>query len=62
MLVLLDFRKAYDTVNREKLLRSLYSIAGTKFVDNINAIYKTVQYSIKVKGKVLDPIHTNLGL
>ena len=59
----IDFKKAYDTVNRQKLLDSLSKIGvGTKFVDNIKAIYNTVQYAIKVKGKVMDPILSNLGL
>ena len=59
----IDFRKAYDTVNRQKLLDSLYNIGvGSKYAENIKAIYSKVQYSIKVKGKVMDPITSNLGL
>jgi hypothetical protein len=59
----IDFKKAYDTVNRQKLLDTLYSMGiGSKFADNIKAIYNTVQYTIKVKGKVMDPITSNLGL
>ena len=59
----IDFKKAYDTVNRQKLLDSLYKIGvGTKFAENIKAIYNTVQYTIKVKNKVMDPILSNLGL
>ena len=39
----IDFRKAYDTVNRQKLHDSLYSIGiGSKFADNIEAIYNNV--------------------
>ena len=59
----IDFRKAYDTVNRQKLLDILHNIGvGTKFADNIQAIYNTVKYAIKVKNKVMDPITSNLGL
>ena len=59
----IDFRKAYDTVNRQKLMGTLDNIGvGTKFADNIKAIYNTVQYAIKVKGKVMEPITSNLGL
>ena len=59
----IDFKKAYDTVNRQKLLDSLYKIGvGTKFAENIKAIYDKVQYAIKVKGKVMNPILSNLGL
>ena len=35
---------------------------GNKFAENIKAIYNKVQYAIKVKGKVLNPISSNLGL
>ena len=42
----IDFRKAYDTVNRQKLLDSLQSIGvGSKFAENIKAIYEKVQYT-----------------
>ena len=59
----IDFKKAYDTVNREKLLDSLQKIGvGSKFAENIKAIYDKVQYTIKVKGKLMDPILSNLGL
>ena len=59
----IDFRKAYDTVNRQKLLDSLQIIGvGSKFAENIKAIYEKVQYTIKVKGKLMDPILSNLGL
>ena len=59
----IDFRKAYDTVNRDKMLQQLQKIgAGSKFIENIRSIYEKVQYAIKVKGKVMDPILSNLGL
>ena len=59
----IDFRKAYDTVNRKKLMQCLHDIGiGNKFAENIKAIYNKVQYAIKVKGKVLNPISSNLGL
>ena len=59
----IDFRKAYDTVNRDKLMQCLYDIGvGNKFAANIKAIYQSVQYAIKVKGKVMNPITSNLGL
>ena len=40
----IDFKKAYDTVNRETLLENLkvYGINGRMW-ENISAIYKTVQ-------------------
>ena len=59
----IDFKKAYDTVNRETLLENLkvYGINGRMW-ENISAIYKTVQYSIKIGNRAMDPISSNLGL
>ena len=59
----IDFKKAYDMVNRETLLENLkvYGIDGRMW-DNISAIYKTVQYSIKIGDRTMDPISSNLGL
>ena len=50
-------------VNRETLLENLkvYGIDGRMW-DNISAIYKTVQYSIKIGDRTMDPISSNLGL
>ena len=59
----IDFKKAYDTVNRDILLQSLnnYGIGG-KMWASIGAIYSKVQYSIRTKHATLDPILSNLGL
>ena len=59
----IDFKKAYDLVNRDKLLETLrgYDIGG-KLWNNIQAIYKSVQYTIKIKNSAMDPISSNLGL
>ena len=59
----IDFKKAYDTVNRETLLRNLKECGiGGKMWNNIKSIYQTVQYSIKIKDKIMNPISSNLGL
>ena len=59
----IDFKKAYDTVNRETLLQNLkeYGIKDRMW-ENIKSIYKSVNYSIKIKDKVMKPISSNLGL
>ena len=59
----IDFKKAYDTVNRDTLLKNLkdYGIDG-RIWENIKSIYQSVQYSIKIKNKVMKPISSNLGL
>ena len=61
--VFIDFKKAYDTVDRGKLFRRLQEIGiNGPFFKNIRAMYKTVSYKIKLKGGYLDPIESNLGL
>ena len=59
----IDFKKAYDTVNRAKLLNKLQEIgvSGT-FLRNIQALYSKTEYKIKLKNKVLEAISSNLGL
>ena len=59
----IDFRKAYDTVNRELLLKNLeeYDIRG-KLWNNIKSIYNLVKYTIKIGNRAMNPITSNLGL
>ena len=60
----IDFKKAYDTVNRDLLLQRLKAlgISGI-FLRNIEAMYKRTDYYVKVKnGHLLDKINSNLGL
>ena len=59
----IDFKKAYDTVNRNMLLNQLneMGISGL-FLKNIESMYEKTKYSIKYKGGYLDPLDSNLGL
>ena len=59
----IDFRKAYDKINRNLLLLKLQK-RGIKglFYRNLKAIYTDISYLIKVKGGYLDPIPSTLGL
>ena len=59
----IDFRKAYDKINRNLLLLKLQK-RGIKglFYRNIKAIYNDISYLIKVKGGYLDPISSTCGL
>ena len=61
--VFIDFKKAYDTVNRNRLFNKLkkLGINGT-FMQNIEAMYKRTEYCIKLKGGHSPPIVSNLGL
>ena len=61
--VFIDFKKAYDTIDRNKLFRRLQDVGiNGIFLKNIRAMYETVSYRIKLKGGYLDPIKSNLGL
>ena len=59
----IDFKKAYDKINRTLLLLKLQK-RGIKglFYRNLKAIYSDVSYVIKVKGGYLDPIPSSFGL
>ena len=59
----IDFKKAYDTVDREKLFNRLkqLGIRGI-YLNNIIAMYKNTSYKIKLTNGFLDPLECNLGL
>ena len=59
----IDFKKAYDKVNRKSLLETLKKLGiNGIFLRNIESMYKHISYSIKLKNGHLDPISSNLGL
>ena len=59
----IDFKKAYDTVDRPLLFSRLkqLGISGL-FYQNIVAMYNNTKYSIKTSNGCLEPIQSNLGL
>ena len=59
----IDFRKAYDKINRDLLLLKLQRIGVKgKLYENIKSIYANVAYLIKVKGGYLTPMSSTRGL
>ena len=61
--VFIDFKKAYDTVDRGKLFRRLQSLGiNGIFLKNLKTMYESISYKIKLKNGYLDPITSNLGL
>ena len=59
----IDFKKAFDTVNRTKLLEMLRTLGlSHTLLLNIQALYKTTEYKIKLKNQILQSIPSNLGL
>ena len=59
----IDFRKAYDKINRNLLMLKLQrrGIKGL-FYRNLKAMYNDISYLIKVKGGYLNPISSTFGL
>ena len=61
--VFIDFKKAYDTVNRALLFEKLKNLGiNGMFMRNIEAMYEKTEYCIKMKGGHTPPIISNLGL
>ena len=61
--VFVDFKKAYDLVDREKLLKKLQRLGVNGiFFRNIVAMYENTEYSIKLSNGILKPIRSKLGL
>ena len=59
----IDFKKAYDTVNRDILIKRLNHIGiNGIWLRNIVAMYKKTDYLVKYKDGHLDAINGNLGL
>ena len=58
-----DFKKAYDTVDRDLLLRQLKHLGiNGLFLKNIASMYEKTKYSIKLSKGYLDALNSNLGL
>ena len=59
----IDFKKAYDTVDRDLLLKRLKSLGiNGIFLKNIASMYEKTKYSIKLSKGYLAPLNSNLGL
>ena len=61
--VFIDFRKAYDTINRNLLLLKLQqkNIQGFLY-KNLKTMYENISYCIKTQGGFLDPTPSEVGL
>ena len=61
--VFIDFKKAYDTVNRAILIKKLKSLGiNGILMRNIEAMYQNTEYCLKLKNGHTAPIKSNLGL
>ena len=58
-----DFSKAFDCVNRQKLWKKLINQGlSTKFVNALCALYKNVQSSVRVNGQLSEWFEVSCGL
>ena len=61
--IFIDFKKAYDTVNRDILMKRLKSVGiNGIFLHNILAMYRKTEYCVKLKKGHTRAINSNLGL
>ena len=61
--VFIDFKKAYDTVDRNILMERLKQLGiNGIYLRNIVAMYTKTEYCIKLKNGYTRPINSNLGL
>ena len=59
----IDFKKEYDTVDREKLIKRLKTLGmNGLFVRNIDAMYSKIAYRIKLNSGDSEDISSNLCL
>ena len=61
--VFIDFKKAYDTVDRNILMKRLKQLGiNGIYLRNIVTMYTKTEYCIKLKNGYTRPINSNLGL
>ena len=59
----IDFKKAYDTVDRNILLERLKNLGiNGLMLQNLESMYQNTEYLVKYKDGHLDPIPCNVGL
>ena len=61
--IFIDFKKAYDTVDRNILMKRMNELGiNGIFLRNTMGMYKNTKYCIKLKEGYTSPINSNLGL
>ena len=62
-LCFVDFRKAYDSIGRERLFDKLYSYWVTeKLISLLDNIYSKVQLCVRLPNSITNPFTSNIGL
>jgi hypothetical protein len=58
-LLFIDYEKAYDNVNRDKLWEMMDNKIPNYLLNTIKCIYRNTKIRIKFNGGISEPIHTN---
>jgi len=61
-LLFIDYKKAYDNVNRDKLWEMMENKIPNYLLNTIKCIYKNTKIRIKFNGGISEPIHINKGV
>jgi len=61
-ILFIDYEKAYDNVNRDKLWEMMDNKIPNYLLNTIKCIYRNTKVRIKFNGGVSEPIHINKGV
>jgi retron-type reverse transcriptase len=61
-LVFIDYEKAYDNVNRDKLWKMMENKIPNYLLSTIKCIYKNTKVKIKFNDNISEPIHITKGV
>ena len=61
-LLLIDYEKAYDNVNRNKLWEMMENKIPNYLLNTVKYIYRNTKIRIKFNDGICEPIHANKGV
>ena len=61
-ILFVDYEKAYDNVNRDKLWEMMDNKILNYLLNTIKCIYRNTKIRIKFNDGISEPIHTNKGV
>jgi len=61
-LLFIDYKKAYNNVNRDKLWEMMDNKIPNYLLNTIKCIYRCTKIRIKFNDGISEPIHTNKGV
>ena len=60
-LLFIDYKKAYDNMNRDKLWEMMDNKIPNYLLNTIKCIYRNTKIRIKFNDGIIEPIHTHKG-